>query len=834
MIVDRKFSVQEEIEGDFEAVDASLSLDDMDLIFSIVSENFYSDIEGSIVRELASNCVDTHTEVGTDEPILIKYSNIEGTEFISFIDYGTGLSPQGFRDVYMKYFRSTKRESNEYVGYFGIGSKSPLGYADSFEVITRFDGKEYHYIVGKSETGKPRADLLNLKDTKEKNGTEVRIAIEPGDYNKFKKAVREQLLYFDNVYIEGFDISNSFNIVEGDNFKYRYSVVDTQHPLEQMHICFGRVVYPINWTALEMEEIKFPIGIKFNIGELKVTNNREQIVYHDEAKELIKKRIELALGEIRDIYNKQNTQEVTLQEYLEIRARQYKLIQFGLIKVPLPYKYVRNDKTGLLEPQDLIPGLNISNYKGFVGTPLTVPDRPFFLFKINDYIQEKNGRQVKAKNFSHIISSDDLDNLFRWPIVSKIAYYRLNNTKRETKKDKYIWWQETKNSTYVNKIAIITRRAGLDYEDYCEALNLKGDSKERNRIYKVKKNITYKLLDSGIYSSDMFVKATSVTSIPYITNEWNKTKLIKFYKKVMTKELVEVTKSYDKTLPSLEYQLYLEANREVRQRVKREGIINAYSMYESAEIKLDLSTLERYTGIILYSYKGDAKRLRPLYNLLLGLNPNQKAVKAYLVGKTYFKHFQGNPYFMSVDEFLNNGNSIIQKIVTAYIVNKKLEPLDLEYFSLVNNIEKLSPKVKEQLTETRKFTSKYIGQLRSLEYSNKELLDEMVNIVTSNNWIIPYYIEELRPIEQFFEDLELFKYIDSKAYENKVGFERIVEYLKFKKKKLDSIYYFIPTPDEQRILDYAEELKEYKYQLTQMRRDAYYSSVSLFPTPYFN
>lgn len=834
MIIDRKFAVLEEKEGNFEGVDATLSLDDLDLIFSFVSENFYSDIEGSIVRELTSNCVDSHTEAKISDPIVIEYSDIEGTNYISFIDVGTGLSPNKFKNIYMKYFKSTKRESNEFVGFFGIGSKSPLGYTDSFEVITRSEGVEYHYVVGKSESGKPRADLLNVKDTTERNGTEVKIVINPSDYYKFEEAIKKQLIYFDNVFVSGFNVDNSFNIIESDTFKFRHSI-NSENPYDEMHIAFGRVVYPINWTALSRRKIEFPVGVKFDIGELQVTKNREQIIYSDEAKELINQRIDLTLQKIKEIYNEQNSQDLSLKEYLKVRLSPVKKVRLGIAEVKLPTKpEPEKNREWILKEVDLIEGLMVGGYKNFVNTPLELPDNVLFEYEILDVITRNNISKRDRSQFKSPIKTINSLEILGAKEKENIVYYYLDKKSKNKKIDTYLLEKETENP-YV-RIAVLRKRKKLSLHAYNEYLNLNGTTKEIER--ERKRRDTYNRTVNENFNG--YLEGSKISSIPFITDKWNKTKLIKLYQKIIKEELDNVVKSYDAIEDSFDFALHLESLKKKRVIVKQEGTINAYCMYNSEEIKLDLKSLNNFKGIILYSFRGDAKRLRPLFDALSNSFPSHtnksKAIKGYMVGKTFFKHFN-SPYFMSVDEFLSNGNSIMQKMITAHIVDKRYRKVKDVTGYLSGKLHEFSPEIAEKESRLIEFMGKYYRGINILQRETPELLDEMVNIVVSNNWVIPHYIQELEPIEKFYQELELFQYLEIEAFRDKIGKERIIEYLKLKKKKLDAIYYFIPTPEEEKILEYAVQLENYKNQLQNMyirpymRNDRY---ANITDSPYFN
>ena len=87
--------------------------------------NLYSDIHGSIIRELASNVVDSHIEAGKPDAVgeieWIDENRLLGVDAQLIIrDFGVGLSPERMRTVYGNYLSSTKRDSNDQTGGFGL------------------------------------------------------------------------------------------------------------------------------------------------------------------------------------------------------------------------------------------------------------------------------------------------------------------------------------------------------------------------------------------------------------------------------------------------------------------------------------------------------------------------------------------------------------------------------------------------------------------------------------------------------------------------------------------------------------------------------------------
>ena len=110
---------------DFETIQYGVDSSNLPLLFQMLRTNLYSDIHGSILRELCSNVVDSHIEAGKpnakgvvkweDENRLLGKNNQ-----LSIIDYGMGLSPERMKTVYGNYLSSTKRNDNNQAGGFGL------------------------------------------------------------------------------------------------------------------------------------------------------------------------------------------------------------------------------------------------------------------------------------------------------------------------------------------------------------------------------------------------------------------------------------------------------------------------------------------------------------------------------------------------------------------------------------------------------------------------------------------------------------------------------------------------------------------------------------------
>src|SRR5688572_14160691 len=78
---------------------------------------FYSDGVGSLIRETASNALDSHRACGVDEPIIVGFkANRDGNYEFTVQDFGCGLDADDVENIIKKYGKSTKRNSNNQLG----------------------------------------------------------------------------------------------------------------------------------------------------------------------------------------------------------------------------------------------------------------------------------------------------------------------------------------------------------------------------------------------------------------------------------------------------------------------------------------------------------------------------------------------------------------------------------------------------------------------------------------------------------------------------------------------------------------------------------------------
>lgn len=382
-----------------DAVDTEFSIDteSLGVLFKGFSDALYSDKFGSIVREVTSNCFDAHAEVGQDLDVQIRMvpaSFDEGK--IIFEDFGPGLSPDRIKNIYSKYFASTKRTTNDQIGGFGIGAKSPLAYADSFNVITRVDGVEYNYIIHKGEQV-PVITLIDQSTTDAINGTQVIIPIRTSaDYSRFVIAIKDQLRYFDNITykIPDEDISNEYKIFRGKHWIHTTNGTANG----QLQICIGKVGYPLDHRAAGLEDLYYHqlsanFALYFEVGEISVTMNRESVEYNEKTIKAIQEKIKAFREEVHAIQQKNNRTTDLGTWYALTRDNSRKLRVTDECMLESSYFFERND--AVYEPLENL------------GTLPTTPLHFITVHKSIGFTDKSAGRILKNQSLCTLLFDKD-------------------------------------------------------------------------------------------------------------------------------------------------------------------------------------------------------------------------------------------------------------------------------------------------------------------------------------------------------------------------------------------------------------------------------------------
>lgn len=325
-------------------------------MFDVLSNSMYEDKIGSIIREISSNALDGHTKAGCPEkPFTIHVPNAIEPWF-SVRDEGVGMSDEDIMHVYSTYGESTKDQSNDEIGAFGLGSKTPFAYTDQFTVISINGGVKRTYTATRGNDGLPSINLLAEEQTTEHAGVEVSIAVNKHDIDEFRKKIFSQLKFFKvkPTLINNMDKGEFADLTQ--NITYQsdaitvYSGVSSYYsnnkdPVQGLWVVQGGVGYKLNLEhlekALSSETESFASALEsqnayivFPIGDIAVTANREGISYEPHTVDAIARRLTEVAKEMTAEVHTKLKKEKSLWNRVSLYNEQMNVMQRAIKNLP--------------------------------------------------------------------------------------------------------------------------------------------------------------------------------------------------------------------------------------------------------------------------------------------------------------------------------------------------------------------------------------------------------------------------------------------------------------------------------------------------------------------
>jgi len=685
---------------------SEIRVEDIDKIFGILSA-LYKNQPYSICREISSNAWDSHKEAGKeDTPIMIKLIDAVDDSFLHIQDFGLGMSVETMFNIYKNYGRSTKENSNDYTGMFGLGSKSPLCYTHTFFIDTIFDGILYHYMFYKGFSGKPELDPMYNEETTECNGTTIRIPIKKSDVYTFHCGLKEQLQYFPNVYIETpYFIDNSFKIYDFGDFVYR---PDTN--ISTLHMCIGNVYYPIDYSELKIDPIKLPFAIKFNIGELMPTPSREDIIYSRESIKTINDKIAKVFQFLTNKINSKSIDVESIRDYAPFYGEKDNIVEISDgLNITIP-KLLLNNKShfpDLKFPQikgatkymdsDMIYELRYLGYEYFnKEVRFNGYQAGFNLMKINSW----NNKSLNHKNVDKHSLVD------RYPLLYDEARlcYSLLETELPNIFDKNSYLADINNTTirFVKKIKLSLR----DYKNVF--LNTIPKQEWRNSLETLSKLVDDYVEYKHPKYSDVIVDEQ------WLADRKEKARLaaedIKFVKdkSKVVYEYLEQDYSYGYVWKKDERTINIIRNR------------------------------SKYIIHVPPTEKKLAKELHALLNQVKFGNKlsKYKTISVIAISKVHVKKFNDDK-FISYDDFITGKSNILKKIATTQIIKELIGDVDYKY--LTGNFNNINSDY--HLLATR-LQSSYEKYLENARYGSNDILRAITKNMIAIDNIDHYLIKE--------------------------------------------------------------------------------------------
>lgn len=289
-----------------------ISLNDSAHIMTILRDTLYTDKVLAVLREYGSNAWDAHRQAGkADVPIKVTLpTHIEPT--LSIRDYGRGLSRNDIFRVFTQYGASTKRDSDNEVGMLGIGSKSGFAYADSFVVVSYYDGIKSTYVAALDESEKGIINLLDEQAcAREETGVLIQLAIQKSDIQEFQNKAMGLYKYF----VPRPEINVTLPELPKMQSHMKNGIIyhDVTWDYRNWVAVMGCVPYHVDLAQVKNFEEGLPAyfrelsgAIFFDIGDVHINASREELKYSNKTKRAIIDKLnalaeEYVLGVLKEL-----------------------------------------------------------------------------------------------------------------------------------------------------------------------------------------------------------------------------------------------------------------------------------------------------------------------------------------------------------------------------------------------------------------------------------------------------------------------------------------------------------------------------------------------------
>lgn len=300
----------------------SFGIGNMGLVLDILRSKLYKNPILAICREICCNARDAHVEMGKkDFPIEVHFPTSFDMHY-KVKDYGPGIAPERMEDIFINFGSSTKRETNEQIGGWGIGAKSPLAYSDTFSILSNYNGTQYIYNAYIDETKIGKMALVSKDPTDEPNGTTIKIPVLTKNVREFVDCTLEATQYWPvKPILKGISPTPTYKKIEiihsGDGWSlvrdgrannYYYS--NSDYTGRSVAVIDG-IGYSLDINSLsKLSDLhrKFldnKFLFHFKNGELSLSASRDNIHYDDNTQNIIAARINLAIKEVVERINKE-------------------------------------------------------------------------------------------------------------------------------------------------------------------------------------------------------------------------------------------------------------------------------------------------------------------------------------------------------------------------------------------------------------------------------------------------------------------------------------------------------------------------------------------------
>jgi predicted SnoaL-like aldol condensation-catalyzing enzyme len=295
--------------------------------------NLYRDPQMAVIREYFTNGIDAHIAAGNKAPVEVTLPTWDDPVY-TVKDQGVGMSEWDIQNIYSEYGASTKRDSDEQNGAFGLGCKSAFTITNQFTVISVKNSMKTVTLFSRSPAGSYESNVITKVETDEPNGTIVKIPVKE-DLTLFNSKAREFFSFVapGTALVNGKEPESAFT--GGRRITDETTGLDIYLKPKsegQSFVIMGTVPYELTTaelkTALARMNYSSTLGftrmVKYftvGIGDVDLTPNREGLMFTDKTNKVIDDHLNFIMNDLKDIAQEEIDATTTLDQFFEVHAR---------------------------------------------------------------------------------------------------------------------------------------------------------------------------------------------------------------------------------------------------------------------------------------------------------------------------------------------------------------------------------------------------------------------------------------------------------------------------------------------------------------------------------
>ena len=314
--------------------EAKIDKSSANLVMDMLAK-LYSEPYAAALREYVSNAYDANVEAGSTKPVEVHLPEV-GELYLSVRDYGNGLDYLGIVSVFANFGTSTKRDSDNLIGGFGIGSKSGLAISDKINVSSVANGLLNEFVLERTPNGIFTRFTKENEETTEASGTTITIDLNDKVEDSYDEGHYYGMMHpyttlcgwsKNEVYVTNQKFSEVNDCRIPDTWYFNgWEYKQPRYQLKAGNLrgfLVGKVFYGVPNMFLLRGILKFPdtpsLVIPFGIQDIKVTYSREKIDFDDnDTLQIIKITLAIAATHVEEEYD-DVANDTALQPYEKIR-----------------------------------------------------------------------------------------------------------------------------------------------------------------------------------------------------------------------------------------------------------------------------------------------------------------------------------------------------------------------------------------------------------------------------------------------------------------------------------------------------------------------------------